>query len=287
MTSETTEPNEREFDVLYLSPDRFRAQPQIGTACRMTWRQITAYLSRPSSGEAKDEGGAWSPGLYRDNVRRKSHLISIGALVVDVDEAGDVLRSAEILSRYRSILHETFSSTDDAPRCRIVLALAEAVDAAIYERAHAVVRAHLRRAGLVADDGAKDASRLSYSPVRRPGARYRFATTEGAPLDTRAVLAAQPPPPPRPIPRPIAPEHADAYVRGALRRAADAIASATPGERHYALSREAFSLARLGLDESQISSALLPAFVAAAGERREYEGARTIRDAIRARRGAA
>ena len=33
--------------------------------------------------------------------------------------------------------------------------------------------------------------------------------------------------------------------------------------------------------------ALLPAFVAAAGERREHEGARTIRDAIRARRGAA
>jgi hypothetical protein len=168
-----------------------------------------------------------------------------------------------------------------------VLALAEPIDAATYERTHAIVRAHLRRADLVADEGAKDASRLSYSPVRRPGARYRFATVDGVPLDARAVLAAQPPPPPRILPRPVAPEHADAYLRAALRRAADAIASASPGERHYALSREAFSLARLGLDEGQIVSALLPAFVAAAGERREYEGGRTIRDAIRARRGAA
>lgn len=287
MTSETAEREERELDVLYVSPDRFRAQPQIGTPCRMTWRQIAAYLSRPSIGEAKDEAGAWSPGLYRDNVRRKAHLVSIGALVVDVDDGGDVERAAEQVRRYRAIVHETFSSTDDAPRCRIVLALAEPIASTTYERTHAIVRAHLRSAGLVADDGAKDASRLSYSPVRRPGARYRFATAEGSPLDVHAVLAAQPPPPPRSVPRPVAPQYADAYVRAALRRAADAIASATPGERHYALSREAFSLARLGMDGGQITSALLPAFVASAGERREYEGARTIRDAVRARRGAA
>jgi hypothetical protein len=53
------------------------------------------------------------------------------------------------------------------------------------------------------------------------------------------------------------------------------------------LSREAFALARLGLSDAEIADALLPAFLAAAGERREAEGTRTIRDAVRARRGAA
>jgi hypothetical protein len=76
-------------------------------------------------------------------------------------------------------------------------------------------------------------------------------------------------------------------VRAALTRAADAVSSAGEGIRHYTLSREAFALARLGLSDAQIESVLLPAFVAAAGERREREGARTIQDAIKARRGAA
>jgi hypothetical protein len=277
--------DDHELDVLYVSPDRFRAQPQVGTPCRMTWHQIALYLSRPSIGEAKDEAGAWSPALYRGNVRRKANLVSIGAIVVDVDEAGDVQRAAEAVSRYRAIVHETFSSTDDAPRCRIVLMLADPIDAATYEATHALVRARLRSAGFGVDDGAKDASRVSYSPVRRAGARYRFVRTDGLPLDAHAVLAAHPPP--RAAPRLVAPEHHDAYTRAALQRAADAIGSATEGMRHYTLSREAFTLARLGLGDKQIERAVLPAFVASAGERREYEGRRTIRDAVRARRGAA
>jgi hypothetical protein len=57
--------------------------------------------------------------------------------------------------------------------------------------------------------------------------------------------------------------------------------------RHFTLCREAFALARLGLSESEIEGALLPAFVGVAGERRQHEGIRTIRDAVQARRGAA
>jgi hypothetical protein len=138
---------------------------------------------------------------------------------------------------------------------------------------------------MIADEGAKDASRVSYAPVRRPGAGYRFRVVGGAPLDARAVLAAQPPPPPRAVARPVAPDHRDAYVRGALRRAAEAVGSAAEGIRHHTLSKEAFGLARLGLVQYEVEAALLPAFVAAAGERRENEGRRTIRDAVRARQG--
>lgn len=280
--------DERTLDVLYVSPANFRRNPQIGAPWSMTWRQIARWLSRPRIGVAKDCAGAWSPALYRESVRRKSSLEHACALVVDVDQGGDVNRVAAVVGRYRAIVHETFSSTVEAPRCRVVLALAAPIDVETYERTHDVVRAHLRARGIIADNGAKDATRLCYVPVRAAGARYAYQHVDGIELDARTVLAAQPPPPPRSAPRLPRPEHADAYVRGALSRAAAAVAAATPGERHYALSREAYKLARpeLSLNESAIEDALLPAFLAAAGDARRREGERTLRDAIRARRAA-
>jgi hypothetical protein len=275
------------LDVLFLSPARFRAKPQVGVACVMTWRELARYLSRPTVGDAKDKAGAWSPALYRANVRRKTALMRAHAIVVDVDDAGDVDRVADALSAYQAIVHATFSSTVEAPRCRIVLALAEPIDANAYERTHAVVRTHLRAAGILADDGAKDASRVSYAPVVRPGAVYRFREVDGSPLDARAVLTKQPPAPMRAPPRFLpAPERGDAYVRAALRRAASNVATSDPGGRHHALLREAFALARFSLSHEEIERALLPAFVTTAGEARQREGERTIRDAVRARRGA-
>jgi hypothetical protein len=276
-----------ELDVLYVSHERFRMSPQVGTPCRMTWTQIARWLSSPSIDETKDSAGAWSPASYRDNVRRKASLIRIGAIVLDFDESG-VDDVADSLGRYAAIVHETFNSTNDAPRSRAVIRLSTPIEAAEYEMLHGIARARMRAIGLPADEGAKDASRVSYLPVRRAGAGYRFRLIEGEALDAGAVIAAQPKPAPRPPPPPPpSPEHRDRYLQAALRRAADAVGGASDGIRHHTLCREAFALARLGLDDGEIERALLPAFVAAAGERREYEGRRTIRDAIRARKGAA
>jgi hypothetical protein len=277
---------DRLIDVLFVDPERFRAKPQIGVPCTMTFDELAFYLAKPSVGDAKDCAGAWSCALYTENIRRKANLVHVHAIVVDVDENGDVDEVAVLFGRYRSLVLESFTSTDDAPRCRALALLAEPITVAEYEEAHRIVRAHLRTQGVVADEGAKDASRLSYAPVRRAGARYRFRLNEGEPLDARAMLRAQPAPAPRVVVPPPAPEHADRYVRGALQRAANAVGSSSPGERHYALSREAFTLARLDVPTSEIESALLPAFVAAAGDTRMAEGVRTIRDAVRARRGA-
>jgi hypothetical protein len=172
---------EQMLDVLYVSPERFRAKPQIGVARTMTWRDLATYLSRPSIGEAKDEAGAYSPALYHDNVRRKASLVRIGALIVDIDENGDVDTVAETVGRYASIIHETFSSTNGAPRCREVLLLAEPVDAATYEQTHAIARAHLRRVDVIADEGAKDASRLRDARERVSpfGATPSFVSASG------------------------------------------------------------------------------------------------------------
>jgi hypothetical protein len=291
--------DDRLLDVLLVDgPEVYvrEHRPMIGRAVCVPWWNVRGWLSRPivprvvtgDHDRDKASEGAWTPARFEGNRKRKENLIHAGALLVDVDEAGDVDRVASALAKYATINHSTYKSTPAAPRCRAVLLLAEPIDARTYEQTWSVVAAHLVARGFGVDASAKDAGRLGFLPCVRPGAEYRFATTDGKPLDARAVLAAQPPPP-KPARRLPAPEHADAYARAALRRAADAVAGSSHGARHYALSREAFRLARpeLSLDEGQIASALLPAFVVAAGERRAHEGVRTVRDAVRARRGAA
>jgi hypothetical protein len=250
----------------------------------MTWSMFAAYYSRPTIGDAKDCVGGLAFGEYRDDIRRKASFVRTQVLSLDFDSRG-VDDVAPALASYLAIVHETYSSEPGAERARAFLRLSEDVtDIDVYEKLHRVVRAHLRAAGLPPDESAKDCTRLSYSPVRRPGAGYRFCVTHGATLDVRGVLAAQPPPPPRPAPVPHPrPEHRDAYVTGALRRASLNVANATPGERHGTLCREAFGLARLGLGETEIAAALLPAWIATAGEPRKREGAKTIIDAVRAR----
>ena len=78
------------LSVLYISPARFRTTPQTGLARTPGWCEFAAYLSRPTIGEGKDQAGAYSPALYRGNVRRKASLVHVDALVLDVDQGGDV-----------------------------------------------------------------------------------------------------------------------------------------------------------------------------------------------------
>lgn len=279
---------EREMDVLHVSPAQFRRTPQVGTPRRPTWSSFATWLSVPARGARKDAAGGFSPALYAGGVRRKSVLVHAWLLVIDIDGQGDVDRVADEVSAYDAVVLETFSSTPEAPRCRLLMRLDQPVDGATYERTHLVVRTRLRtRLGVVPDDGAKDVSRLSYAPVRPPGSGYRFRRTSGLALSCARVLAAQPPPPARAVPRLVPAEHADAYRRGALRRAADAIVAAHEGGRHEAVNREAYALARLGLTLDEVTGALLPAAVAAMGEPRRREAERTIADGYRARNGAA
>jgi hypothetical protein len=272
------------LDVLIFAAG-FPPGPQVGTPHRMSVRDLALYLSLSTVGTSKNIAGGWSPARYRDNVRRKANIVHVCALVLDVDEGGDVQAVANVLDRYAAIVHSTFSSTPEAPRCRAVLPFAAPVDVPTYERAHAVVGASLKGHGVTVDAGAKDASRLSFAPVIKPGATFQFRETHGKLLDASAVLAAHAPRPTRRrTPRPAEPRSQDRYHRAAMRRAAEAVFRSTEGSRHATLNREAYALARLGLEEDELDRALSPAFVAAAGQHRAHECRRTIRDAVAARR---
>jgi hypothetical protein len=56
------------------------------------------------------------------------------------------------------------------------------------------------------------------------------------------------------------------------------------GARHGTLAQEAWNMSALGIDLGAILDALVPAFVAAAGEHRRDEGARTVRDSVEAQK---
>jgi hypothetical protein len=277
-----------ELHVLRIDAEDFKRKPQVGVPCCPPWSSFASGLREPRVADDKGIKGGFALGLYQENTRRKDHLIHIGAVSFDFDQSG-VEPVAARLKRYACVVHETFSSTPEAPRCRAFIRLAERIDAATYERLHGILREKLRSTGLPPDESAKDASRLSYSPVRRPGASYAFRVLQGKPLNAAEVIRANPPPPPRSAPRVLLPEHRDGYAKGALRRAAEAIANAGEGERHHALCREAASLARakLNLSDAEIEAALLPVFIAVAGEKRAAEGIRTIRGQIRFGRGSA
>lgn len=273
-------PTDPHLDILYISPDRFRQSPQRGVPCRMEWEALRRYLSRPSEGPDKTCMGGYSPALYQDNERRKAKLAHACAIVVDVDEDGDVYK---FWRRFKdddmtAIVHETFSSTPNLPRCRIIFQISRFVTAVEYERIHAV----LCRGIPGADRAAKDASRLSFSPVRKPGELFSFAATDGTPLDVDEMLEAHPLPPPVAPPPP--PRDASRYQRAALDGACQDVARATPGERHGVLLAKAAHLAKMGLGEASMGG-LVEAFVRAAGESRRGEAVRAVRYAVETKGG--
>jgi hypothetical protein len=145
----------------------------------------------------------------------------------------------------------------------------------------------LEARGITLDRGCKNINRLYFACVARSPAAWlgaRILTGAAVPVDAMlsAARADRAAAPVRRVPSmPVA--HPDRYARGALQRARENVENASEGGRHDALLREAYSLARLRLDEATIADALLEGFVALAGEPRRREGERAIRDAVAAR----
>jgi hypothetical protein len=288
-----------------LHPDgdltRFTAR-HVGIACKMYWPELCGFLSRGVAGDVakhpdpnicKRQEGGWTGGLFRDGWRHNTAFVQTQLLTIDIDAHGEVDRAAEALAPFRKAIHSTFQSTSDAPRCRVVVPLVEpCTDLRLYKNAHAALRERLYAWGYVRpdralrvkgdiDEGASDATRLNFSPMYQRGREFRFLETDGEALDVSRI-----PEPPKAEPRPGFTQprerNADRYREAALRRAEDEVRTALEGQRHESLFKEAASLSRpeLALPEGDIWGALLPAFLASAGEARRREGERTIADGI-------
>lgn len=275
------------MDLLYLSDHQTRLKPQKGTPCVLSWPQFVEWLSRPVRGQSKSEAGGYSPALYKENVRHLDKMVHVQALVFDIDVEGDVHKVAEKMKMYSCIVHETFSSTAEAPRCRLLVRLREPIEAPMYVVAHRKFRVDLTKLHVWADEHATDASRLSYCPVRLPGTEYKFVALDGEPLDAKALVALATQYKPHKFD--LAPRHADdkhgfatvtkQYIESAIVSAQFNIEQAAEGSRHAVLIREALSLSRLELNLTfdQVEEALFDVALSRMGPTRTHE----IRAAIR------
>jgi hypothetical protein len=289
-----------EVPLLVLQPEAILESPHRGTQIRQTFAELVGYFRRPFVSPSKDTHGGIALGQFRNGVRRGSHFENTRALGIDYDAGAIASRDIfEAIGPCRHFTCPTHGSVRDFHKSRSILFLDRAIDGPAFKRCMRVVQTIFFRAGIALDKSAVDATRWWFCPVVRPEMADAYQvhyTPEDAPLFSVAKLLAhadrldaedeaarQEYRRSHPAPELTQDETRDRYVRGAVRRAADRVANASEGERHFALNAEAYSLARLGLSEGEIMDALLVPFVIAAGEPRKREAERTIRDACRAR----
>jgi hypothetical protein len=283
--------------VTFLTPERFASQPQVGLTIEHEWHSLLRWLTWPSFADDKRAHGAWCP-CALDGGAVKGGKGPVSLLVADVDEcqADAIDRSAECLRSYAGVAVPTFSATRERPKHRIVLRISRTLTPGEFPIAWAKMAATLTDCGITVDKGCKNVNRLYFACVSPSPERWnelggaRILTRAPVPVDAMLAVARDEQEEERRererqarARRRVRAEHSDRYISAALERARANIASSSQGGRHDALLREAYSLARLGLDSSDIERQLLEAFVAVAGEARRFEGHRAIRDAVHAR----
>lgn len=272
---------------LYVRAASFRSNPLRGSEIDTSWLDFANQFLDCSRADTKDAGGAWVGAEFRDGVKREDHLIRCWTLVADIDEGGDVRKIADRLRAVSAIVHETFSSTSDAPRCRIVFELARPCSAAEYRAAHAAVSARLIDCGIVPDRACCDPGRLSFVPLRPPGATYLVEVTRGRPIDAVAYAARHPLSVETYVPADSTPRNLSRVQTVALEREADGVRATGAGQRHAQMLVAALRVFRpqLQIAYNDGEAALLPAFLAATNGSRKSEGIRILRDAWRKNRG--
>ena len=254
-----------------------------------SWSAVVTALTRPRVMASKGDAPGWSPATFVGDYRAKQNVELVYAVGFDVDVDGTELAElAHVLARHACVLHTTHSHRPEAPRLRAVALLSRGATVVEHDGVWAFVRDLLAAAGVRVGD-AKDASRFWFMPSTPDAVLFASEVCTGAAIDVDTVM--------HKVTRDrladlerrqrewtdVPRARADGYSAGALRRASEAVASATDGTRNNVLNHEAYSLARLdGVTDDQIVDALAPAASVAGLSKTEIE--RTIASALRARR---
>jgi hypothetical protein len=268
---------------------------------RQEWSSLLLWLTFPAFANDKRAAGAWCPTALLDGVV-KGGTGPVSLLVADVDDCteGAVERSVEALRSYKGAVIHTASATKEKPKHRIVLLPSRPLLPDEFPLAWSKMASALAAEGIAVDRGCKNINRLYFACVARSPESWLGAhVLEGEPVPVDAMLEASRAeaeqtararavrPEPRPVPV-VGDGVRDRWVAAAIKGELSNLCGASEGGRHDALLKAAWALARIEeLSEADIREALLEAFVAVAGEPRRREAERAIRDAVKARKGAA
>ena len=150
---------------------------------------------RASAGQGRGPEHArcplWSPARLRPGATRgDAAVLDVHALVLDFDAEGVALgEAAARWPGYTRAGHTSWSHTDEAPRCRLVLPLLEPVPGRLWKATYARVLELPEAAG--ADRAVLDPSRAYFLPAVGAGGRFQATDyTGGAWLDLRPLVAA-------------------------------------------------------------------------------------------------
>jgi P4 family phage/plasmid primase-like protien len=208
----------------------------------------------------------WSPARFRDGGERCAlDVVSISTLVLDLDHVESLAAPVRLFEElpYSAILHTTFRSTPEAPRCRIVLPLTRPVIASEWPFFHETALNWFSGKLGTPFDPCKDPPRFYFLPSHAAGADHHaqvFHEWDECFLDPSPMIEAG-----RETAEQIeaqrkarreaaqaaagerqarATEH-DSYREAAIDKELGELVDVLPGGQNVALNRSAFSLASL------------------------------------------
>jgi len=254
-----------------------------GTRFRSAWSALFAGLSRPRTCH-EDQANRYALATFADDRRLLANTIALSGLVLDLDDGTKRPAIEAALTEVWCFVHSTKRATVDAPRWRVVIPASHPITPAEYGRCWRSLAMSVESAGIAPDYTASAVNKVWCVPLERP--HFEAFEIGGATFDVDEALAIIPAETPLPPPEPTAIGSASAYVRSALERETQVVATAAHGVRNATLNRSAFALARFVADGKLVAddfeSVLLAAGRAAGLSQRECLA--TIRSALRGRR---
>jgi hypothetical protein len=171
-----------------------------------SWADLAGRLSRHARRPDKD-GPGWSPAVYKRDeggtlpTRANDAVQALTCAVADVDhiELDDVVALREHIcgQGLACAIYSTHSSTEAAPRIRVIVPLAEPVPAETWPRLWPTLNEQLFLG--LADRAASDPSRLYYLPAAPPDALVIGEHRDGLALDWHGLPLADPLPTADPV----------------------------------------------------------------------------------------
>lgn len=156
-----------------------------------SWDDFVSMLSEPLPATTpKGELPLWSPAEYRDRYVQDSNVLSVHALVFDVDE-DPVPSAAELQEQvpWQAVAHTSSRATQDALRWRLVIAVSRPVKSDEYRRLWQFVADRLN---FPVGASSKNPSRAWYFPRRGEDGTYEVVQWGKQPLDVEDCLSYTP-----------------------------------------------------------------------------------------------
>lgn len=231
-----------------------------------SWEYIFERFSKPELSNNKKLVSSWSPAIFEGDSRSKgSRILTLSAIVIDYDKGVTSFEEAvEYWSRFKSFLHTSFSHTDSIHRFRVILPTSQAMVLEEFKELISKVYDFAIRCGHVIDKQCKNPQRIWFEPCCTKLESFRFHKSDGNYVDQDFG------------------KFMSAYGDVKLTRACERINSASKGEKHDTLLKEAYGVAGFvaggEIDQEKAWTELLEAAELAGFDNSEAE--RVIRGAF-------